>query len=289
MLEDINGHTRLLAFIADPAEHTLSPRMHNYSFEKYGINYVYLAFQINQTTIEQAVNAIRTLDFRGVNLSMPNKQVVAKYLDRIDPVAELANSVNTIVNDNGFLTGYTTDGRGFMNALRDRQVDYQGKTMTMLGCGGAGMPIAVQAALDGMEKIVIFNRVTDPQWEPAKRQIALLNQKMKCQIELVDLADQTYLKSSIENSQILCNATSVGMGKLADLSLVNDPSWFHSDMVVVDAVYEPRETKLMRIVESAGVEHVFNGLELLIQQGAESFKLWTGHEMPIDEVRNLLN
>lgn len=289
MLENIDGHTRLLAFIADPAEHTLSPRMHNYSFDKYGINYVYLAFKINQSTIKQAVDAIRTLDFRGVNLSMPNKQVVAQYLDHVDPVAQLANSVNTIVNDNGVLTGYTTDGKGFMNALRDRQIKYEGETMTMLGCGGAGMPIAVQAALDGMAKIVIFNRSSDPQWEPAKQQIELLNQKTDCQIELVDLADQAYLKSSIADSQILCNATSVGMAHLADLSLVYDPTWFHPDMAVVDAVYEPRETKLMRIAKSAGVKNVFNGLELLIQQGAESFKLWTGHEMPVDEVRKLLN
>lgn len=289
MLEKIDGHTRLLGFMADPAEHTLSPRMHNYSFNKYGINYVYLAWLVNQNNLAAAVDAIRTLDFVGVNLSMPNKQEVAKYLDYIDPVAKLANSVNTIVNDNGKLSGYTTDGKGFMNSLRERNINYIGKTMTVVGCGGVGMPIIVQAALDGMKRIIVFNRREDPQWAPALKQINEIIAETGCQIELHDLADQTLLKSSISESIILCNATSVGMGKLANLSIVNDPNWLRPDLTVIDAVYEPRVTKLMQIAKAAGVKHVYNGLELLIQQGAESFKLWTGKSMPIEEIRKIMH
>ncbi len=287
-MERIDGHTLLIGLMAYPIRHSMSPTMHNNAFAKLGLNYAYLAFEIDNDKLEKAVDAIRTLDMRGSNISMPNKQKILPYLDKLSPASKLTGAVNTVVNDNGVLTGYTTDGTGFMKALEDENLNIIGKKMTITGGGGAGTPIAIQAALDGVAEIDIFNRDTDPQWEQAKKNVDIINSETSCEATLHRLADQDEFRESLANCDIYCDATSVGMGELADLSLVNDPTWFHKDMIVFDTVYSPRETKLMKIAKSAGVEHVFNGLGMMLEQGAEAFKLWTGEDMPVDYIRDLL-
>ena len=168
-MERIDGHTLLIGLMAYPIRHSMSPTMHNNAFAKLGLNYAYLAFEIDNDKLEKAVDAIRTLDMRGSNVSMPNKQKIIPYLDKLDPAAKMAGAVNTVVNDNGVLTGYTTDGTGFMKSLADEGLDIRGKKMTLAGAGGAGTPIAIQAALDGVKEISIFN-LDDAQWKSeAKR------------------------------------------------------------------------------------------------------------------------
>ncbi|WP_069775838.1 shikimate dehydrogenase [Limosilactobacillus fermentum] len=287
-MERIDGHTLLIGLMAYPIRHSMSPTMHNNAFAKLGLNYAYLAFEIDNDKLEKAVDAIRTLDMRGSNISMPNKQKILPYLDKLSPASRMTGAVNTVVNDNGVLTGYTTDGTGFMKSLEDENLNIIGKKMTIAGAGGAGTPVAIQAALDGVAEIDIFNRDTDPQWEQAKKNVDIINKETDCKATLHPLTDQDVFKQSIASCDIYCDATSVGMGELADLSLVNDPSWFHKDMIVFDTVYAPRETKLMKIAKGAGVEHVFNGLGMMLEQGAEAFKLWTGQEMPVDYIRDLL-
>ncbi|MCT2874841.1 shikimate dehydrogenase [Limosilactobacillus fermentum] len=287
-MERIDGHTLLIGLMAYPIRHSMSPTMHNNAFAKLGLNYAYLAFEIDNDKLEKAVDAIRTLDMRGSNISMPNKQNILPYLDKLSPASRMTGAVNTVVNDNGVLTGYTTDGTGFMKSLEDENLNIIGKKMTIAGAGGAGTPVAIQAALDGVAEIDIFNRDTDPQWEQAKKNVDIINKETDCKATLHSLTDQEAFKQSIASCDIYCDATSVGMGELADLSLVNDPSWFHKDMIVFDTVYAPRETKLMKIAKGAGVEHVFNGLGMMLEQGAEAFKLWTGQEMPVDYICDLL-
>lgn len=286
-MERIDGHTLLIGLMAYPIRHSMSPTMHNNAFAKLGLNYAYLAFEIDNDKLEKAVDAIRTLDMRGSNVSMPNKQKIIPYLDKLDPAAKMAGAVNTVVNDNGVLTGYTTDGTGFMKSLADEGLDIRGKKMTLAGAGGAGTPIAIQAALDGVKEISIFN-LDDAQWEQAEKNVEIINREIDCKATLHHLEDKEDFKKEIASSYIYCDATGVGMKPLEDMTLVEDPSWFHKDMIVFDTVYAPRETKLMKVAKEAGVDHVLNGLGMMLEQGAEAFKLWTGEDMPVDYIRELL-
>ena len=152
MAERITGHTELIGLMAYPIRHSSSPAMHNEAFAYLGLDYAYLAFEVDNNTLEDAVKGIRALKLVGSNVSMPNKTVVGQYLDKLSPAAELCGAVNTIVNENGVLTGHITDGIGFMQALKDNDIDVIGKKMTIAGAGGAATAIEIQAALDGVKE-----------------------------------------------------------------------------------------------------------------------------------------
>lgn len=287
MAERIDGHTLLIGLMAYPIRHSMSPTMHNNAFAKLGLNYAYLAFEVDNNNLADAVLSIKALDMRGSNVSMPNKQKIIPYLDRLDSAAEMCGAVNTVVNDNGVLTGYTTDGIGFVKALKNEGIDVSGKKMVITGAGGAGTPIAVQSALDGAAKIKIFNQEDDI-YPVAQHNAQMITERTNSTASVHHLEDKDDFKEALASCDIYCDATNVGMGKLKDKTLVSDPSWFHKDMVVLDTVYSPRETKLMQVAQEAGVNHVFNGLEMMLEQGAAAFKLWTDEEMPVDYIRNLL-
>lgn len=287
-MERIDGHTILIGLLATPIRHSMSPTMHNNAFAMLGLNYAYLAFEVGQQELPSAVQAIRTLEMRGANISMPNKQAILPLLDDLAPAAKLAGAVNTVVNDHGKLTGYTTDGIGFMQALAAENIDLRGEKMVLAGAGGAGTPIAIQAALDGVKEIVIVNRATDPQGSQAQKNVKIINEQTNAHARFVPLANQAQFKAELADSTIYCDATGVGMKPLADQSLITDPSWLREDLIVYDTVYAPRTTKLMTIAQAAGVRHVFNGLGMMLYQGAEAFQLWTGQAMPVQAIADLL-
>lgn len=287
-MERIDGHTILIGLLATPIRHSMSPTMHNNAFAMLGLNYAYLAFEVGQQELPSAVQAIRTLEMRGANISMPNKQAILPLLDDLAPAAKLAGAVNTVVNDHGKLTGYTTDGIGFMQALAAENIDLRGEKMVLAGAGGAGTPIAIQAALDGVKEIVIVNRATDPQGSQAQKNVKIINEQTNAHARFVPLADQAQFKAELADATIYCDATGVGMKPLTDQSLITDPSWLREDLIVYDTVYAPRTTKLMTIAQTAGVRHVFNGLGMMLYQGAEAFQLWTGQAMPVQEIADLL-
>jgi len=287
MTERIDGHTILIGLMAYPIRHSMSPTMHNNAFAKLGLNYAYLAFDVTAEKLPAAINALRTLDMRGSNISMPNKQKVIPLLDKLDPAAEMVGAVNTIVNDDGVLTGYTTDGIGFMKALDDEGIDIRGHKMRLAGAGGAGTAIAVQAALDGVSELSIFN-LHDAEWDNAVRNVKLINERTDCHATLHALEDRDDFKAEIQDSFIYTDSTGVGMKPLEGQTLIDDPSWFRKDLVVFDTVYAPRTTKLMAVAQAAGVEHVFNGLGMMLEQGAAAFKLWTGEDMPVDYIHQIL-
>lgn len=287
-MERIDGHTILIGLLATPIRHSMSPTMHNNAFAMLGLNYAYLAFEVGQKELPSAVQAIRTLEMRGANISMPNKQAILPLLDDLAPAAKLAGAVNTVVNDHGKLTGYTTDGIGFMQALAAENIDLRGEKMVLAGAGGAGTPIAIQAALDGVKEIVIVNRATDPQGSQAQRNVKIINEQTNAHARFVPLADQAQFKAELADATIYCDATGVGMKPLADQSLITDPSWLREDLIVYDTVYAPRTTKLMTIAQAAGVRHIFNGLGMMLYQGAEAFQLWTGQAMPVQAIADLL-
>lgn len=287
-MERIDGHTILIGLLATPIRHSMSPTMHNNAFAMLGLNYAYLAFEVGQQELPSAVQAIRTLEMRGANISMPNKQAILPLLDDLAPAAKLAGAVNTVVNDHGKLTGYTTDGIGFMQALAAENIDLRGEKMVLAGAGGAGTPIAIQAALDGVKEIVIVNRTTDPQGSQAQKNVKIINEQTNAHARFVPLADQAQFKAELADATIYCDATGVGMKPPADQSLITDPSWLREDLIVYDTVYAPRTTKLMTIAQAAGVRHVFNGLGMMLYQGAEAFQLWTGQAMPGQAIADLL-
>lgn len=282
--DEIDGHTALAGLFAHPAGHSLSPAMYNATFEKLGLNDAYLSFDVDAPELAHALQAMRSLHFLGGNLSMPNKQKALPLLDKLSPAAKLIGAVNTIVNDHGVLIGHITDGTGFMQALRHDGLDIRGEKMTLAGAGGAGTAIAIQAALDGVSQINIFNR-RDASWQNAQRNVAIINDQTQGHAALFALDDQAALKASIADSAIYVDATPAGMKPLEHVSNVPDGEWFMPETIVFDTVYAPRETKLMQIAKQAGAKHVYNGINMLINQGAAAFHLWTGLQMPVDDIR----
>lgn len=280
---EITGHTQLICLLGSPVAHSISPVMHNEAFRLLELPYAYLAFDVKPEGLKSAVEGLKALGVRGFNLTMPHKNAMAKLADELSPAASLCGAVNTIVIEDGVLMGYTTDGAGYMRAADEAGYPLPGKVMTLLGAGGAIASIMVQAALDGVKEIRVFNR-KGRNYERAEALIERLNQETSCKMTLHDLEDKAALGESILTSQVLTNGTNVGMAPYEEECIVQDPSVFHKELVVFDAIYNPRETKLMRLARSRGCP-AFNGLHMLLYQGAESFRLWTGCEMPADEIR----
>lgn len=286
MAERITGHTELIGLIAYPIRHSSSPAMHNEAFAYLGLDYAYLAFEVDNSTLEDAVKGLRALKMAGCNVSMPNKTVVHKYLDELSPAAELCGAVNTIVNDNGKLIGHITDGIGYMQSLRDYDIDVIGKKMTVAGAGGAATAIQIQAALDGVKEISIFN-VKDKFWNTALETAEKINTKTNCKASVYDLADLDTLRREIEDSYLFANATGVGMKPLEGRAVIPDKSFLRPDLIVTDTIYAPAETELLRMAKEAGCKNM-NGFGLMLFQGAAAFQLWTGKEMPVEHMKEVL-
>ncbi len=282
-MKQITGHTGLTGLLGSPVAHSISPMMHNEAFEQLGLDYVYLAFDVGTDRLETAVEGLRALNVRGFNLTMPDKNLMCTLCDKLSPAAEISGAVNTVVNDGGVFTGYTTDGIGYMQAAKDAGHDLIGKKMTLMGAGGAATAILVQAALDGLSEISVFS-IRDAFFPRAEKIVRQLNERTKCRVRLFDFDDESILRREIGESCILTNGTSVGMAPNTDRSVITDPSMFHQDLVVSDVIYNPKETLLLRTAREAGCR-TFNGLYMLMYQGAEAFRLWTGQEMPIPLIK----
>lgn len=280
----ISGTTGLLALIGSPVGHSGSPAMYNYSFQKLGLDYVYVAFDVPQEKVGQAMEAIRTFHMRGCNVTMPDKTEAVRYMDELSDAARLIGAVNTIVNDDGKLTGYITDGEGFVNNLRDHGVAIAGKKITIAGGGGAATAIQVQCALDGAREISIFNRKDDFFARTLETAEKIRNRKQDCIVHVYDIADEAKMKEEILTSDIFANATILGMKPLEQESVVKDVSAFHPGLVVCDAVYNPKQTKLLREASEAGCVCI-SGEGMLLWQGAAAFRLYTGQDMPVKEVK----
>lgn len=280
---DISGKTGLLCLLGSPVAHSISPAMHNEACRQLGLDYAYLAFDITEEKMPEAVQALRTLGARGWNITMPGKNIMCRLADKLSPASEISGACNTIVNDDGVLTAYTTDGIGFMRAVQDNGVDIIGKRMTILGAGGAATAIIVQAALDGVAEIEVFNN-RSKNFARAEEIAKVLNERTECSVSVHDYENPDVLREAIAGSAILVNATNVGMAPNTDGTIITDPTMFHKALFVYDIVYNPRETRLMREAKAAGCR-VDNGMYMLLYQGAESFRLWTGEEMPVDIIR----
>ena len=277
----------MLGLIGTPVEHSKSPAMYNHCFQKFGLDWAYLAFDVPAERAGEAVAAIRTLHMRGANVTMPCKNAVIPFLDELTPAARAIQAVNTIVNEDGVLVGHNTDGCGYTQNLRRNGIEVAGKKIVLLGGGGAASAIAIQAALDGAAEIAVFN-LRDAFWPRVEQGLKAIAQAAPgCAISLRDLEDRTALKAAIDRCDILSNATRVGMAPYEDQSNITDLSWFRPDLVVTDVVYAPPETKMLREARAAGCK-TCDGLGMLLCQGAEAFRLYSGQEMPVEEIRALL-
>lgn len=283
MTQQITGRTVLCGLLGSPVAHSISPMMHNEAFRLLNLDYAYLAFDVGTEHLKTAVEGLRALHVRGFNLTMPDKNLMAELADQLSPAAELTGAVNTIVNDNGVLTGYTTDGTGYMMAAKDAGFDLTGKKMTLLGAGGAATAILVQAALDGLKEIHVFN-IKDAFYSRSEKLVEKLNAKTDCLVTLHDLNDKDTLNDTILKSDILTNGTSVGMAPNTDNCILKDFSVLKESLIVSDVIYNPKETLLLRRAKERGCK-TFNGLYMLLYQGAEAFRLWTGYDMPVSRIK----
>lgn len=282
----ITGHTGLLALIGSPVGHSGSPAMYNYSFERLGLDYAYVAFDIKVEEVEAAIRAMKTFKMRGCNVTMPCKTEAVKYVDELSPAARIIGAVNTIVNDDGRLTGHITDGEGFVNNLKDHGIDIRGKKITVAGGGGAATAIQVQCALDGAGEISIFNIKDDFFARTLETAEKIRREVPGIVVNVYDIADTAKMTEEIQSCDIFANATIVGMKPMENESVVKDTAAFYPGLVVCDAVYNPEETKLLREAKAAGCTCI-NGKGMLLWQGVSAFKLYTGCDMPVEEVKEL--
>lgn len=285
----INGHTKLYALIGSPVGHSGSPAMYNYSFEKLGIDAAYLAFDIPLEKTKDAIEAFKTLHVGGFNITMPNKTATAQLVDRLSPAAELVGACNTVVvEEDGTMTGHITDGIGFIRNLKEHGVEIKDKKIVLIGTGGAATAIAVQAALDGVAEIAIFNR-KDEFFANGEKTVEKIKQAVPSigNIYIEDVDNLELLKEVVEKSDLLINATRAGMSPLEDILPVPEEV-LHKNLAVADVVYNPRETLLLKKAKELGCKATIGGIGMLLWQGAAAFELFTGKEMPAEEVQELV-
>ena len=283
---EITGHTGLLALFGSPVAHSGSPAMHNYSFKRLGLDYVYVAIDIDKAGLKEAVSAARLYKMRGFNLTMPCKNDVISYIDELSPAAALIGAVNTVVNEDGRLIGYNTDGVGFIKNLEAHKVAVKGKKVVVAGAGGAATAIIVQLALDGAGTINIFNKKSknfDRMLETIEK---IKKEVLGADINIYDIEDAPLFTEKIKEADIFVNATVVGMKPRGDESVIKDLSAFKQGLVVADVVYNPLETRLLREAKEAGCICI-DGKGMLLWQGVYAFKLYTGKDMPIEEVKSM--
>ena len=279
---NINGKTQIYGLIGYPVKHTFSPAMHNAAFKSLGINAVYLPFEVAPGGLKAAISHMKSVGVRGINITIPHKEDVLRYLDEIDKVASLIKAVNTIVIKNGKLKGFNTDGMGFINSLKEAfAISPKGKAFFIMGAGGASKAISFSLALRGARRIAIVDEMKDK----AIKLASSLAKNTSC--EAIALKkDKKAMKELIFSSDVFINATPCGM-KSSDLRLI-DPALLRRGLFVCDVIYNPPVTRLLRDAKKRGAR-VLNGTGMLLNQGAVSFSLWTGRKAPVRVMKKALD
>ena len=274
----IDGYTRMAAVIAKPIRHSISPFIHNQAYQLTATNAVYLAWEVEEDEVEPSLQQLRVLDMLGANISMPYKKKVLPFLDQVDGSAQLIGSVNTIVQKDGRLTGYNTDGLGFLKSL-PMNFSIDKKKLVLLGAGGAATAIVVEAIRQGVREIHLFVRP-----ESLTKYQAIfspLSEALSFSIVLHDLSSRDQLNATIEGANLLINATGLGMDGVS-LPVPKDFN-FPKGCLVADLAYFPAKTPFLQLAEEQEVQTV-NGLGMLFHQAGLAFELMTDKTFPEKEV-----
>lgn len=274
---NIKGSTNIVGLIGHPVEHSFSPPMHNAAFKALNMDYAYVAFDVNPLNLKSAIEGARSLTIKGFNVTIPHKIEVMQYLDELDEVAELIGAVNTIDFKN--MKGYNTDGIGAIKAIEEVS-SVKDKNVVVAGAGGASRAISFYLAKYGAGSITILNRNVDKSKRLAGDVLA------SGLISDVNADSISEISSRLNDADILVNTTPLGMHPNVEGSVATSED-MHDDLVVFDAVYNPHETLLLKEAIKAGAKPVY-GIKMLLYQGAESFRIWTGRQPPIDVMEDAL-
>lgn len=278
---DINARTQFCGVIGNPVEHSLSPSIHNAAFQKLGLNFVYLAWRVD--AIGDAVKGLRALgNFRGASVTIPHKVSAMPFLDEVDRTARYIGAINTIVAEQGKLTGYNTDATGAMRALRDGGVTFKDNRVVMLGSGGAARAIAFALAAEaGVAQLTLLGIDA----KERRQLVADLHSKTALPVQEAQL-DEPTLRHALPEAQVLVHCTPIGMHPKPGETCV-PAVLLHPGLTVMDIVYNPRETRLLKEAKANGCR-VIPGVEMFLHQAAAQFELWTGHQAPADVMRRVL-
>lgn len=275
----VDSSTQIYGVFGDPIRQSKSPIIQNRAFQVMGINAVYGAFHVKPEGLKDAMNGIRALGFGGINVTAPHKVRVMEYLDDIDEAVRYIGAVNTVVHKDGMLIGHNTDGIGYVRSLKeDLKYDLQGKTIVVVGAGGAARGVVYAMAKEQPKHIIVMNRTEEKAKALADKLSPL------CSIEGIGLAGIEHIKQ--QNVDVVVNTTSVGMAPRSD-EMAIDPSWFHEGLIVSDLIYNPRMTKLLEVAEKRGAK-IHGGLGMFVYQGAYAFEYWTGKSAPVNDMRSVV-
>ncbi|MTK64861.1 MAG: shikimate dehydrogenase [Methanobacterium sp.] len=276
----ITGKTNVFGIIGDPVEHTLSPGMHNAAFKELGLDNIYVPFQVKAEHLEDAIIGAQSLGIKGFNVTIPHKTEVINYLDYLDIAAGLIGAVNTIEFGKNGAVGHNTDGIGAVMAIEEI-TPVKNKKVIILGAGGASRAIAFQLLLSGVDNLVIANRTV----EKAEELKTDLVEKLDHEVRVSGLDEN--LTNELSDADILINTTPVGMYPNVDQKPVVTAEIMHPDLVVNDIVYNPLKTGLLKEADKAGAKSI-SGIKMLMYQGVEAFKIWTGIEPPVEIFQDAL-
>ena len=274
---EINSNTTTICLLGHPIKHSFSPTIHNYLFEKYFKNSVYVCFDVKEENLGDSVLGIKALDIKGCNVTIPHKVNITKYLDFIDENAKLIGAVNTIKNDGGILKGYNTDGRGFAKSILDKGYEIKDKKIMLIGAGGACRSIAIELAYLGCKSIEIRNRSL----EKAIEIVNSINENFKTK---ANCSKDTIQKSCLEDIDILINTTPLGMEN--NLCPIDTEIVVNKNMLVCDIVYKPNETVFLQWAKKNNLKVIY-GIDMLINQALEAFNIWTGISTCSDDFKHI--
>jgi shikimate dehydrogenase len=278
---DIDAQTKFCGVIGNPVGHSLSPAIHNAAFRKLGLNFVYLAWQVE--TIGDAIKGLRALgNFRGASVTIPHKVAAIPFLDRVETTARRIGAINTIVAEKGELVGYNTDATGALRALREGGVELKGRAIVILGSGGAARAIAFAVSAESQAEKLTLLGIDDLERATLAQEIRSQGALMVEDFPL----DETALRRALPDTQVLIHCTPMGMSPNADATCV-PASLLHAGLSVMDIVYNPCETRLLNEAKRAGCKTI-PGLEMFLNQAVTQFELWTSQPAPVDVMRQVL-
>lgn len=280
---NITGKTKIIGIYGNPIEHSLSPLMHNKAFQALNLDYAYIPFNIKKENLKDAINSIRTLGLVGLNITIPHKEAVITSLDEVSNEARLIGAVNTIVNDNGKLIGYNTDGAGFYQSLIKLTGEIpKNKKIFIIGTGGASRAVAFQLALEEAGKLILTNRNYQKGYQLAEE----LANNTKSNIEMVEFKSSK-IEDIIPKVDIIINTTPIGMYPNVNDDPIIAPELISPNTIVCDLIYNPYKTLLLRKAEDKGCK-VVPGIGMLLYQGVLGFEKWTGVKAPVEIMEKVL-